>query len=113
MARYDRRVLTECADQVLSQADRSVATYALLGLLLGAVFGAGGTAYTGSGLALGIGAVIGLGLGMVHGGTIALALRMQAQLALCQVEIEEHTKRSAAAAPIPERATPRFGAPRQ
>lgn len=110
MARYDSRVIYQFADHLLEQADRAVITCAILGTLGGAL----------AGLVIGVTiqslaiptvalAAIGCAFGAWIGNERAFGLRLQAQTALCQVQIEENTRRALPdGAPSHERHTPRL-----
>lgn len=95
MVKYDAQVIVQFAADLYSQARSIPVTYAALGVLAG--FGAGaaafGTAIDGGGL---IGGALGaLLLGVVAfklGQQKAFALKLQAQVALCQVQIETNTR---------------------
>jgi len=93
---YDSSVIEEFADNLYEQADRLVAVATVAGGLIGFAIG----------LAIGSvtqlpSVIIGL-VGAVFAGAIALqigrqrafALRLQAQVALCQVQIEANTRLS-------------------
>lgn len=68
-------------------------TFAILGAIAGAV---GGAAW-GGGERLFLTVIGGIVLGALVGNSRAFALRLQAQTALCQVQIEENTRRPGAA----------------
>lgn len=96
MVSYDAQVIVTFAERLYKQADSIAATYAIVGALVGASIGAAvGNAFGGM-------AFIGLVIGAVVVGAIAFgigqqkgfALRLQAQVALCQVQIEANTRRS-------------------
>jgi hypothetical protein len=94
MVNYDPQIIVAFAENLYRQASSVIATYTVLGVLVGLVLGVGlGNAVLGS---AGIGAVIG---GVVVGGIAfslgqqkAFGLRLQAQVALCQVQIETNTR---------------------
>ena len=88
MIKYDAKIIQKFAQKLYSQASRIVAVWTFLGLIVG---GFGGAAVD-DGAPIVVGAlVVGL-LGYVLGQARAFILRMYAQLALCQVEIERNTK---------------------
>jgi hypothetical protein len=92
---YDPQVIETMAARLYSQASRLV----LFGLLLGAVVGGLG-GFVGA-LWLGMEPLLLAGVGALLGGAIgaaameqpALALKFQAQIALCQVQIEKNTRK--------------------
>lgn len=94
---YDTNIIDEFATQLYRQADSIVASYTLLGALVGGLvgymvgnsFGAGSPAAVVFALVC---AAVGYGLAQPR----AFLLRLQAQQALCQVQIEKNTR-----APIP------------
>jgi hypothetical protein len=93
MTSYEPEIIFKFADRLYKQARTAVATMTLVGVLLG----------FGGGLFLGIdklsvvGGVVGavvLGVvGYLAGRERAFRLKLQAQTALCQVKIEENTRR--------------------
>ena len=93
---YDADVIVTFAARLYKQAGSIVAAYTLLGALLGLLLG--GTAAAALqrddlmvAFAI-IGALIGGAVGYVRGQERAFTLRLQAQTALCQVQIEENTR---------------------
>jgi hypothetical protein len=89
---YDPRLIQEFAQRLYSRAANIVVVYTLAGAAIGwyvgkASGGPGGTYPTTAAI---IGAVLGFGLGMEK----AFWLKLQAQLALCQVQIEKNTRTS-------------------
>lgn len=98
--RYDPSVLREMAARLDAQATTTIVIWTVVG----AVVGAGALAVVGLALEnVGIGALVGLIVGGVLGYMIgehrALMLRFEAQLALCQVAIEENTRPQTSEAP--------------
>lgn len=90
MTTYDPSVIQEFADKLYARANSIVASYTVLGALLG---GAGGFAATQE-VALSVaGVCFGGLLGFMAGREKAAALKLQAQTALCQIQIEENTRR--------------------
>lgn len=86
---YDAKVIVEFADKLYAKAKSIVAAYTLFGFLLGCL---GGAAINQTG---GLGAVAALILGVIGyamGTDKAFQLRLQAQTALCQVQIEQNTR---------------------
>lgn len=90
MANYDAKILYEFADRLYRRANEIVA---LCVMIAGLVFG--GIAYSifneDSTYAL-LGAALGGLLGYFYGQERAFLLKLQAQTALCQVQIEENTR---------------------
>lgn len=100
MVQYDPSIIQAMADKLYAQARFIEIVWALVGLaLLGGIGAAGGAAIDDSMtmVAGGIGAVLGAIGGFNHGRAKAFTLRLTAQTALCQVQIEKNT--SAAASP--------------
>lgn len=89
MTEYDAAVIQRFADALYRQAGSILVTYALIGGLLGLV--AGGL-LSGSVTAVLGGAVCGA-IGASIGRQRGFTLRLQAQTALCQVQIERNTRR--------------------
>jgi hypothetical protein len=94
MVSYDGKVIVAFAEQLYKQAASVVATYTVVGILAGL-----GLGYFLSG-ALGIhpilepvlaAAIVGA-VAYVVGQQRAFALRLQAQVALCQIQIEANTR---------------------
>jgi hypothetical protein len=96
MATYQPRVIEEFADQLYTQAARIIALYTAVGVLIG-----GGIGYSvaGGGSAL-LGAIVLGGLGFALGQQRAFLLKLQAQTALCQLQIERNTTRETTAAGV-------------
>ncbi|HEX8379870.1 MAG TPA: hypothetical protein VF619_04895 [Allosphingosinicella sp.] len=87
MISYDPKVIQEFADSLYSRADGIIMTYSAIGALLGLLAGymVGGS---GGGV---LGVLLGLGIGYWMGTQRAFLLKLQAQQALCQVQIERNT----------------------
>jgi len=109
MVAYDAQVIQDFAEDLYRRARRIVVSSTVLGVLLGAVLGAAlgvylslPIVYTGGVLeikelawplaGLGIGAVLFGLLGNLSARSRAQSLRLQAQVALCQVQIEQNTR---------------------
>jgi len=90
---YNPRVIQDYAKKLYAQADLITWVYTGLGLVvMGALLGTvGGVTSSFEAGAL-LGALIGGGIGYFIGNMKANALRLEAQLALCQVEIERNTQ---------------------
>ena len=98
MVTYDPRVVREFADRLYRRARFVVALYTGVSILAGLILGvAVGQFLATTGGVQGIPAallalVFGV-LGFVRGRERVFALKLQAQTALCQVQIEENTRR--------------------
>lgn len=92
---YDPSIIQEFADRLYRRAGSIVFTWTLgLGLIGAVIGGAVGSALRSEGLLLwaGVGAfVLGI-IGYQMGSERAFALRLQAQTALCQAQIEANTR---------------------
>jgi hypothetical protein len=96
--KYDRAIIVQFASKLYAQARSIVLGYTVLGFLLGAVvalfvFKLMGVSGAGIGELM-VAAVPGMYLGYRLGTERAFALRLQAQVALCQAEIEANTRAS-------------------
>src|SRR4030067_1140785 len=91
MTVYDPQIIQRFADNLYRQARSIVITLTVLGVL------GGGAAGLGLGDAVGgaVGAVLAGLVGFLIGRSIAFGLRLRAQTALCQLKIEENTRRIA------------------
>jgi outer membrane lipoprotein SlyB len=108
MAMYNSDVLDQFADDLNSRADQAVPISAFLGALLGAIVGAAASGGSDNlPMFAGIGALVLAIIGGFLGRAKAFQLRVQAQTLLCQVQIEENTRRAASA--VPEAPLVRFG----
>ena len=109
---YDRKVIEEFAGRLYVRARSIILQYTIFGALLGIVVAFGLAALIGArtgestGFGLGEGGLVGL-LGAIpgyfYGREKAFALKLQAQVALCQAEIERNTRagvESTAARPV-------------
>jgi hypothetical protein len=96
MAKYEPQVIVEFADRLLTRAASITALYGLFGLLLAGPGGIliGAATNTSPEVIGGLGAVVGLAMGVVIGREKGFLLRLQAQQALCQVQIEFNTRRT-------------------
>ncbi len=108
MADYDEKVIRKFANRLYAKAARVVFVYSLFGTIIGLVIGwilgasepvammLWGTGYDPQKLAMLAGAVF-LGLaGLALGLRRSFFLKLQAQLALCQMHIERNTRLAAA-----------------
>lgn len=97
MVSYDAAVIQEFADTLYSDAKTIAVRFTLFGFVFGIGIGyaiANGLGIDGTKTGMVV-AVAGGVLGYMHGQTKAFALRLQAQQALCQVEVEKNTRLSA------------------
>ena len=90
MIEYDPNVIRGFADALYKRAASIVVTNAAIFGVVGAV---GGYSLKGGGTAV-LALVIGAGLGYYLGLQKTFLLKLQAQTALCQVKIEENTRRT-------------------
>jgi hypothetical protein len=92
---YDPNVITMFAQRLYARAAIVIALHTVIGVVLGGV--AGKFAYgTGSMLIL---AAVGGVLGFLLGSQRAFLLKLQAQTALCQIQIEQNTRGGAMRSP--------------
>ena len=89
---YDSGVIEKFADRLYSRAASIVLFYVLLGLLVGAVAGFAVKTETRNDIAGWITVVVTVALAYYLGQQRAFQLRLQAQIALCQVQIEKNTQ---------------------
>ena len=93
MPTYDSNLLRTLAERLNAQARSAVVVGIVAGAVTGGLFGfAASLIFMLSQSLLIPGAVVGGILGIVAGRRKAQALRLQAQMALCQVQIEENTR---------------------
>jgi hypothetical protein len=86
--RYDPSVIIEYASGLYWMATVWIVAYSVVGLLAGLL----GGRILNSGISMLIGAIAGLVIGYLLGEARARDLRLRAQLALCQVQIEANTR---------------------
>jgi hypothetical protein len=96
---YDPEVVQAFAKQLYREASSVAFTDAVFGLLIGGTIGATFISMSPSShidlrLGLAVGGLIGAVIGYSRGSARAFNLRLQAQLALCQVQIEKNTSRT-------------------
>lgn len=89
---YDAAVIQEFASRLYRRASSIIATFTVIGLIIGGV--AGAAAFQSNGIAILIAAAIGAALGFSIGQERAFKLKLEAQVALCQVQIEKNTSKS-------------------
>jgi hypothetical protein len=95
MVSYDSSVIQQFAEALYKQARMLVIRYAIVCALIGFAAGylmAGGARVSDASLPGFIVAIFGLVVGAMIGQGKAAALRLQAQQALCQVQIEKNTR---------------------
>ena len=85
---YDAQVIVQFAEKLYSKASSIIVTYTFVGVIIGA-FGGFSLLPSLTGLAVGA-IVIGL-LALKVGIDKSFQLKLQAQMALCQVQIESNT----------------------
>lgn len=92
---FDAAVIQKFAERLYSQAASIIFTSTLVGIVIGAAFGLGGAAVARASETIGtaaiIGAVAGGIAGFLRGKERAFKLKLEAQIALCQVQIEKNT----------------------
>ncbi|HEU0135176.1 MAG TPA: hypothetical protein VFR28_10160 [Allosphingosinicella sp.] len=86
MANYDPSIIQEYADKLYSRADFIILGWTVFGAIVGYL---AGSMLGGEGMRL-FAVIIGGALGYGVGEQRAFLLKLQAQLALCQVEIERN-----------------------
>jgi|SRR6185312_1965574 len=93
MVQYDKAVIIKFAERLYSQANSIVVLCGILGIIVGGVagFGAQAGAREPNWLVAIFAVVLCGAIGVVIGQARAFSLRLQAQVALCQVQIEENT----------------------
>lgn len=84
---YDPAVIQEFATRLYDKASSIIATYTVAGLVIGALVCVSSHDFT----VVIIGAVIGALFGFLIGKERAFKLKLEAQVALCQVQIEKNT----------------------
>lgn len=92
MVEYDKKVIVEYAQHLYKKANSIITLYTfigiLAGILIGIIFGC-----SGHGDILLLCILIAGGLGFVIGKEVAFKLKLEAQIALCQIKIEENTRK--------------------
>ena len=94
MAQYDPKVIYEFAERLYNKANTIIASYVLTGALLGGIVSYIITRVANGGVGL---FIVFIALGAIGGYFIGkekvFMLKLQAQTALCQVRIEENTRK--------------------
>jgi len=94
---YDPKIIAQHAEALYRRASRIVFTHGFMGLIVGAVaLGVASNQSSSSAVLTLVGALLGALLGISIGRGRAFVYQLQAQQALCQVEIELNTRRAAA-----------------
>lgn len=88
MIQYDSKVIYVFAERLYSRANSLMLTYTIIGGLVGAAVGT----VLNKGLGTILGAVVVGGLAFVIAQERAFQLKLQAQVALCQAQVEENTR---------------------
>jgi uncharacterized protein YacL len=95
MVKYDSKVIQEHADKLYAQTRSVVASQFFIGLFMGllaALIISNHLTHEFNSIIVSIGVLIGGVMGYGSGHNKAFELRLQAQMALCQAQIEENTK---------------------
>jgi hypothetical protein len=90
---YDPKVIVEFAARLYARANSVILTYTVLGILVG--LGAGAALVHGGGVGAIVGGAILGAVGYSMGSERAFQYKLQAQTALCQVQIETNTRTAA------------------
>lgn len=94
MIKYDASIIQQFADRLYKKANSIVANFTVIGILFGLGIGFGfDKAYGLGNVGLVAGVVLGAVIGYAMGQERAFALKLQAQVALCQVQIEQNTRK--------------------
>jgi hypothetical protein len=92
---YDPAVIQEFASRLYRRAGSIIVSYTFLGIVLGVIAGgvlnARNAGSDSSGMIVLISFCIGAGFGFAFGQERAFKLKLEAQVALCQVQIEKNT----------------------
>ena len=95
MAQYDPKFIEQYAENLYKQAKTVTGAHFFIGILLGfLIFGSISNRLTGSldFLIISIGVLIGGVFGFGSGQNKASSLKLEAQMALCQIKIEENSR---------------------
>ena len=99
---YDPKIIAQHAEALYQRASRIVFTSGFWGFLMGAAaLGAATAASSNTGAFALVGGLVGAVLGVSVGRGRAFVYQLQAQQALCQVEIEANTRRAATLSAAP------------
>jgi hypothetical protein len=106
MPKYDSALIYTFAGRLYSRAESAIVTATLIGAVIGAVMGYAGGAVSGNGGTFALVAAVIMGaIGYSIGSERAFQLKLQAQVALCQVQIEENTRRGVSGGDLPSSLT--------
>lgn len=94
MIKYDAEIIRQFAAKLYAQADRVVAFYSIVFALVGGIAGKALGSRGESGTYIMLGVIVMGAIGYFVGQARAFLLRLQAQVALCQVEIERNTRKT-------------------
>jgi F0F1-type ATP synthase assembly protein I len=93
MTQYEAKIIQEFADRLYSKAKSVIASYTFWGIVLGAFLGFAFGTYSRTGpLFTIVGMFIVGAIGYSIGKEKAFQYKLQAQIALCQVKIEENSR---------------------
>lgn len=87
---YNPELIQKLADKLYSQANSSIVLGTLIGFVAGGFFGLSVSHESAIGVVIGV--VLGSIVGYLIGQSRAFSLRVQAQMALCQRQIELNTR---------------------
>lgn len=87
---YNPELIQKLADKLYSQAKTSIVLGTLIGFVAGGLFGFSASHESATGGVIGV--VLGSIVGYLLGQSRAFSLRVQAQMALCQRQIELNTR---------------------
>jgi hypothetical protein len=93
---YDSKIIIEFAARLYARANAIAAAYGVVGAVLGAVVGAIAARFlldTSPAVGALVGGAVCCAIGVRVGQDKAFQLKLQAQIALCQVQIERNTRR--------------------
>ena len=94
---YDPKVIKEHAERLIQQSQSIVPIQFFIGVFSGMIIFGGVTAWLDIGfdfVIISIGVLIGGVMGYGSGQNRSFELKLQAQMALCQAQIEQNTKKS-------------------
>lgn len=94
--KYDSSIIQQFADNLYARAKTIIVTYAVVGLVIG--LAAGTAVFPPIGTIIG-GIVLGY-FGYTLGKDKAFHLKLEAQIALCQTQIERNTRNDASPEPV-------------
>ena len=94
MVRHDPQLLQQLADKTHAQASATVVGGIAAGVVTGSLFGYAAALMFSTPYSLMVpGMIVGAGLGFATGRRRAVALKLQAQMAVCLLQIEENTRK--------------------